>query len=213
MKSRRGALVLAAVALVALAVAVPVLARGLWTPGGSGTLTFVNVDQYGPDWQSVPPIDPRGPRGTMAYTASVLTTQTALPEQLVTFSFPGSRLCRGVEYALVNPFALRGEPLPSVDLDVYVLGYGRANRAGIVRIRGCAPLAHLNADPPQLGLSEVVDPGALVSGARLRLVPRALLHENHDPQRLALYSMNNLDTVLVSVLGVPLILPDNWMFE
>lgn len=215
MRSRRGAIVLAVVALIALAVAVPVVAGSLATPGGTGTLNFVNVNQYGPDWQSAPPINPRGPAGGMVYTTSVITTQTVEPQQFVSYAFTASRLCRGTNYALVNVFALHNDPTQvdpdDVALDVYVLGYGTANKAGIVCIKGCAPLAHLNADPPQLGLSEFLSGDGRTSGARLRLVATSLLQAEDNPEHVAEFFVRNGDGVLFSVLGVPLILPDNWV--
>jgi hypothetical protein len=195
------------VALVALAAAMPVLAAVVWTPGATGTITFVNVNQYGTDWQSAPPIDPKGPVGVMSYTAAVLTTQTATPEELVTFAFTASRLRAGVEYALINQFALHDQD-DLLHFDVYVLGLGRANRAGLVSIKGCAPLAHLDEDPPRPGLSQVVGAPPRVSGARLGLVPNALLHP--DDEHAAACFADADDVVLVSVLGVPIILPENW---
>jgi hypothetical protein len=199
MKTKRGAILLAAIALVALAVAVPVVAGSVGTPGATGTLNFVNVNQYGPNWQSAPPINPRGPVGSLAYTASVVTTQTEYPQEIVKYTFSASRLCPGKEYALVNIFGLHTPDAQIID--VYILGRATANKAGVVCIKGIATLDEL---------AELADNEAWGSGARLRLVPDPDANLHFEVETDAWYVDADC-AVLFSVLGIPLILPENWV--
>jgi hypothetical protein len=192
------------VALVALAVAVPVVAGSMTTPGGTGTINFVNVNQYGPDWQSAPPINPKGPCGTFTYVASVQTTQCPEPQQYVQYTFSASKLSKGVEYALVNQFDLHDQE--ATQLDVHLLATGIANKAGILCLKGTATLDNL----------EEFQQLARTSGARLRLIPNPTVNmpldeEHTDQDHGTVYVIDADLGVLFSVLGVPIILPENWV--
>lgn len=198
MKTKRGLVVLAAVALAALAVAVPVVAGVMTTPGATGTLNFVNVNQYAyPDDPPMP--DPRGPAGAMAFTASVLVTGSPeAPNELVRYTFTAAKLCRNTAYTLVNPYAIHDM---AEDLYVNVLGSGTTNRAGVLCIRGTATLG--DGGSGNNVLSEFQG-ARWASGARFQLVKTEDLQTN-----VGTY-IHRSDAVLFSVLGVPLVFPENW---
>lgn len=194
MKTRkRGLFMLAIVALVALAVAVPVVAGVMTTPGATGTLNFVNVNQYAnPDNPPAP--DPKGPAGTMAFTASVLVSPEA-PDEFVSYTFNAVRLCPNTPYTLVNPAFIIADPN---HLRVNVLASGVTNKAGVLCIKGRATLGY--------GPNHIMqfDGSVWASGARFQLVESGDVHEAGD------YWIERSDAVLFSVLGVPLVFPDNW---
>jgi hypothetical protein len=192
---KRGLFMLAIMALVALAVAVPVVASVMATPGATGTLNFVNVNQYAnPDDPPAP--DPSGPAGTMAFTASVLVTGSPeAPNEFVSYKFSAVRLCKNTSYTLVNPAFIIADPN---HLRVNVLASGVTNRAGVLCIKGRATLGY--------GADHLMqfDGTVWASGARFQLVKSEDVHESDDSW------IERSDAVLFSVLGVPLVFPDNW---
>lgn len=198
---KRGLVVLLVAALATLAVAVPVVAHVVSTPGMDGTLNFVNVDQYAdPDHAARP--DPRGPSGSMHFSASVLVTGSPeAPNQYVHYTFTARKLCRTTDYTLVNFYSVHCSvtPPPST-LNVNVLGSGRTNRAELLCIRSTASLGF---GPDKLAEFQMEQRWA--SGARFELVKSAAIHTDGD-----IAYIHENDAVLFSVLGLPLVFPEHW---
>lgn len=172
-KRTRYLIALAAAALVALALAAPVVAHQLGTRGMSGSLPLYNAALY--DGST---IDRHGPEGTLRFD---MTTKPYKIKYILTARGLQAR----TKYALIDFYcedAIKG-------LGVRVLREATTTRRGTLYVRGAG-----GADD----FREFTIDNRWVSGAQVGVIPSSALHRIGD-----MVWVNDADVALYAVAGLP----------
>lgn len=162
----RSLIALVAGALLALAVAVPVVALAHHgVPASDGATRLYHYTGAAGEWQAQPPSTVR------------LTWSHAIEPYFLRFTLVGARLAPG-PYTLVNVLAIEPEstPLSEHVAVVSVLARGCANRAGVLKLRGSAGSG--GAAPPLLSAGPDYEEYMDVFGADVWLVPSRFIDEH-----------------------------------